>query len=168
MNQEQELKLQAFFDGELPEAEAREMANWVAANPGAAALQTELKNTRQALSEYETNIKLPEPREFYWSKIERDIRKLEEREELRPVSPPFGRFLRFLAPASAFAVVLVVGLFAARNSGLMGNPSRPELETAMADPGAFTYHDEQEGTTLVWLSYGENGLANADGAATIQ
>lgn len=170
MNTEQQLKLQAFFDGELPDAEAREIANWIATDPEAAALHSELKNTRQALSGHEAEIKLPESREFYWSKIEREINRLEKQEQAQPASPSFAKLFRLLVPASAFAVVAIVGLFAVRNFNPAGGARAvgPELETALADAGAFTYRDEQEGMTVVWLSYGENGLANGDSAATIQ
>lgn len=170
MDMEKQLKLQAFFDGELPEAEAREVANWIATDQEAAALHGELKNTRQALSGHEADIKLPESREFYWSKIEREINRLDKQEQAQPASPSFARLFRFLIPASAFAIVAIVGLFAVKNF----NPAEgaraagPELETALTDGGAFTYRDEQEGMTVVWLSYGENGLANGDAAATIQ
>ena len=153
MNKEQQLKLQAFCDDELSESEAREVTNWIATDPEAAALHTELKNTRQALSNYETEIKLPESREFYWSKIEREIRKQEEREELRPVEAPFARFWRFLVPVGSVAALLLIGLVAVKNFNSPGIVSRAGLETALADSGAMTYRDEQEGMTVVWLSY---------------
>ena len=43
MKQEQEFKLQAYLDGELPEAEARQVADWVAKDAEAAALLSELR-----------------------------------------------------------------------------------------------------------------------------
>jgi anti-sigma factor RsiW len=166
MNTDQQLKLQAFLDGELPEAEAREIATWIARDPEAAALHAELKNTRRALDGFEADIKLPESREFYWSKIEREIQKLEKREPPRPATPPLAWLWRLLIPASAFAVVAITAMFAFKNVG--GHARSTELQTALADSGAFTYRDEQEGMTVVWLSYGENGLANGESAATIQ
>ena len=42
-------------------------------------------------------------------------------------------------------------------------------ETALADPGAFTYRDYASGTTLVWLSYpAENELADDQEAYTVE
>ena len=73
MEYDAQLKLQAWLDGELPEAEAKEVAKWVAQDPEAALLQGELKNTRQALAAGEKPMQLPESREFFWSKIEREI-----------------------------------------------------------------------------------------------
>jgi anti-sigma factor RsiW len=162
MNTEQQLKLQAFLDGELPEAEAREIANWIANDQEAAALQTELKNTRKALSGHEADIKMPESREFYWSKIRRAISIDQPVEKAAPELSLMGQLLRVFMPASALAIVAITALVAAKNFGLLKGsaPATPELQTALNDPGAFTYRDEQEGMTVVWLSYNENRLAN--------
>ena len=72
-----QLKIQAFLDGELSEAEAREIAALIAADAEASALHTELKNTRRALMGAEADIKVPETREFYWNRISREISRLE-------------------------------------------------------------------------------------------
>ena len=45
MDYDAQLKLQAFLDGELPEAEASEVAKWLARDREAAALLEELRNT---------------------------------------------------------------------------------------------------------------------------
>ena len=73
MDYDSQLKLQAYLDGELPENEAREVAGWVAKDREAVALLSELKATRQAMADFEIGIKLPESREFYLSKIARQI-----------------------------------------------------------------------------------------------
>ena len=52
MTEEQQLKLQAFVDGELPEADAREVAAHVARDAEAADLLAELRHTRQALADF--------------------------------------------------------------------------------------------------------------------
>ena len=77
MDYDAQLKLQAFLDGELPEAEASEVANWLARDREAAALLEELRNTRDALAGFEAGIQLPESREFFWSKVQREIQRLE-------------------------------------------------------------------------------------------
>ena len=77
MDYKSQLKVQAWLDGELPEAEASEVTKWLARDREAAALQEELRNTRQALAGFEAGINLPESREFFWSKIEREIQRLE-------------------------------------------------------------------------------------------
>jgi anti-sigma factor RsiW len=162
MDFDAQLKLQAYLDGELPEVEAREVANWLARDPDAVALHTELRNTRSALVGFETGVQLPESREFFWSKIEREIQRLEPPETaLRPV-PWLARLRRLLVPVSGLALLLVAGL-------LTLNPAtRPTAEMETADSGAFTYHDDAAGATLVWLSYpAESEVANDPDSDTI-
>jgi len=178
-NHDDQLKLQAYFDGELPEPEARAVANWLARDREAVALLAELRNTRKALKGFESDIKLPETREFYWSKIEREIAQLE------PVEPTASRptqaspwWRKFLMPAGAFAaLLLLVGLVARQFNLPIGsalfsrNGSRQfcQVETAFSDTGAFTYRDQAAGITVVWLSYpGENEFAASGRADTIQ
>ena len=53
--------------------------------------------------------------------------------------------------------------------GLLGGAGAPQMETAAEDSGAFTYHDYDRGTTLVWLSYpAENEFAENQPTSTIQ
>ena len=164
MTKEQQVRLQAFLDGELPEREMREVAAWIAANPEAAALQLELTNTRQALKDFEKDIKLPESREFFWSKIERELNRVERAQAARPEVSPFLWLRRGLISAGGLAVVLVGLLIAWPRPAT----AQPEVETALADCGALTYRDEQAGMTVVWFSYGsENGLADRQPASTI-
>jgi len=175
MDHASQLKLQAFLDGELPEKEARDMAGRLAREPDAAALLAELRHTRQALKGFESDIRLPETREFFWSKIQRDIARLERAEPAARASVPMlAWWRRMLVPASAFAALALMVVVAARQWELPvgfggGARSTPVLETALDDSGAFTYRDQQAGVTLVWLSYpGENELADSDPADTLQ
>ncbi len=145
---ESELKIQAFLDGELPEAEAREVASWLAQDGDAAGLLAELKNTRQALAGFDRTIKVPESREFYWSKIQREIEKTVVEPAPVPAFSLFAQLRRMLIPATALALVCLAGVVALRQgAGPAG------AETAVATSGAFTYRDFNSGTTLVWLSY---------------
>jgi anti-sigma factor RsiW len=164
MDYDAQLKLQAFLDGELPEAEAKEVANWLARDSEAASLLAELRNTRQAMAGFEAGIKLPESREFYWSKIAREIERLETPAPA-PVSVPLiVRLRRLLMPATAIALLVLGGL-------MVTNGVRPRgggMETALADSGAFTYHDYSSGATLVWLSYpAEDEVADDEEMGTI-
>ena len=56
MDYDAQLKLQAFLDGELPEAEANEVANWLARDREAVALLAELRNTRKAMVGFEVGV----------------------------------------------------------------------------------------------------------------
>jgi anti-sigma factor RsiW len=155
MDFDAQLKLQAYLDGELPEAEAREVGNWLARDREAVALHTELRNTRQALVGFEVGAELPESREFFWSKIEREIQRLKPPEPAARTVPLLARLRRLLVPVSGLALLLLAGLLTLNPAGQPGS----EMETD--DSGAFVYHDDAAGATLVWLSYpAESEVAN--------
>ncbi len=148
MDYESQLKLPAYLDGELPEGEARQVANWLAQDRDAVALLGELRQTRKALAGFEDGIRLPETHDFYWSKIRREI----ERQE--PVAPPqvertpwVLRLRRLLMPATGLALAAIAVLLL-----VPGQPAAP-METAVADSGAMVYRDYSAGATFVWLPY---------------
>jgi anti-sigma factor RsiW len=157
MNQEQQLKLQAFLDGELPEREAREILAWTQRDSAAAALLAELKNTRQALAKSEPHLSVPESREFFWSKIEREIQRLEPHKNSKPNVSIFAGLRRFLLPASAVATVVIAGMiahFSAPKTVIenVADADTTTVETTLANSDATTYRDASEGTTLVLFS----------------
>ena len=159
-----QLKLQAYLDGELPEVEARSVANWLAQDREAVALLTELRHTRQALTGFEVGVQLAESREFFWSKIQREIERLEPA-AAQPVTVSWlARLRRYLMPAAAVALLGIAALtILPRDSRSLG------VETALEDSGAFTYHDDSAGTTLVWLSYpADNEVANNDDSGSLE
>lgn len=169
MDYEAQLKLQAFLDGELPEAEARRVGKWVACDREAASLLEELRNTRGALAGSEAGIQLPESREFFWSKVQREIQR---REAAAPTSAPrpfFAHWRRFLVPVSALAVFFAAAVLLIQPMGQSGRSTTSDIETALADAGAFTYRDYNAGTTLVWLSYpADNEVAESDEMDTVE
>jgi negative regulator of sigma E activity len=163
MDIDAQLKLQAFLDGELPEAEAKDVANWLARDQEAALLLGELRHTRQGLAGYETVMQLPESREFYWSKIKREIERLDPVPAAAPKRSLLAAWRRMLVPASAIAGVIIVALLMVGPQGVV-----TESEAAMEDPGAFTYRDYPAQATLVWLSYpAENEIAEPSSTDTI-
>src|SRR5438552_2301037 len=113
MNQDLHLKLQAYFDGELPQNEARKLADLLAHDAAARALLAELENTRSALAGFEGEIKLPESREFYWSKIQREIGRREEQGRTGSPLSLFAAWRRFFLPAGALAALVLGALLAA-------------------------------------------------------
>ena len=135
----------------------------------AVALHAELRNTRKALAGFETGVTLPESREFFWSKIEREIQRQEQRQCAPQSVPFFARLQRFLGPASAIAGLILVGLIANQQFGLLTGSGGFENKLALDDPGAFTYHDYSAGTTLVWLTYpAQKEIADTDSTDTLQ
>ena len=169
MDYETQLKLQAFLDGELPKAEASEVANWVTRDREGAAMLEELRNTREALAGAEAGIQLPETREFFWSKVRREIQRLEAPAPKSASRPLLARWRQFLVPASALALVFVALVVLIQPGGLAGRTGSADIETALADAGAFTYRDYSAGTTLVWLSYpADNEVAQSDEMDTVE
>jgi anti-sigma factor RsiW len=168
MNAERELKLQSYADGELPASDAAEVERWLAGDPEARALLEELRQTREALRAYEAEVRLPESREFYWSKIEREIRRLEAPERTRALaSTGVWALLRRWAPLAgmAAAITLAVALW---NWSRADRLAEVSAEFALADAEAFTYQDYANGVTLVWLPYpAEAEPANANTGETL-
>jgi anti-sigma factor RsiW len=164
MTEEQQLKLQAFLDGELPEKETREVAAWLARDADATALSGELRNTRKALADFDPELKVPESREFYWSKIEREIQPLEPVEETAKGPSLFALLRRLLLPVGAVAAVAVAVLIAVNSGGARAI----HVNSMLADAGAFTYRDDAQGMTVVWLSYpAENKFAESGSGDTL-
>jgi anti-sigma factor RsiW len=169
MDYNAQLKLQALLDGELPEDEASEVAKWVAQDREAAALLEELRNTRGALAGFGAEVRLPESRQFFWSKVEREIQRLETPAPKPARESYLAMVRRFLVPASAVAAVVIAGLMLNRSAGPSGLMVAAEIETALADSGAFTYRDYSAGTTLVWLSYpADTEVADNDEMGTVE
>jgi anti-sigma factor RsiW len=168
MDRDLQLKLQAYLDGELPEAEAREVAELLRSDAAVSTLFAELRTTRNALVGFEADIKLPESREFYWSKIEREICRLEKCQTPRSETSLFAAWRRFLVPAGAMAALVILGFLALP---LLHGPrvtASAEAEFTLADSDTFTYQDYANGTTLVWLSYpAENEFTEADSEDTL-
>jgi len=163
---EQQLKLQAFADGELPEREAHKVALLIQDDREAAKLVAELKDTREAIAHAEPQITFPGSREFYWSRIAREIQKREPEKG----SPANSNWRRLLWPiglsAGAIAVCFLTVIYEnpvadkpAQAASISSDADAPIVEPAQADSEAITYEDKSDGTTLVWFSADENSAA---------
>ena len=147
MDYDAQLKLQACLDGELSPRRARRLQARLAGDAEAQALLRELQATTAALAAFDQDLKLPESREFFWSKIEREIRRQPQPEPARAPASLLAGWRRWLAPAGALAAVLVATL-------LRDHPARgPQIESGLADSGALTYRDFAARATIVWFSY---------------
>src|SRR5437867_7321096 len=113
MKLESELKLQAYLDGELSGRQARKVAAWLATDPQAQLLLAELKMAKTALAGAEPEMALPENREFYWSKIQREIQRTEEAQP-RPVPRFLAAWRRLLAPTAGVALVTFLTVYTFR------------------------------------------------------
>lgn len=156
------LRLQAWLDGELDPAEAREMEAWVGQDPDAKVLADTLRSTTSVLSVHEPHYTVPESREFYWSKIARGI-ELEERRQAREetvrAANKVAWWRHWFVPAGALAALLLV---VPMTRWLPGSPEQAtlalehEIDTPVADVDAFTFRSESERMTVVWVSFDTN------------
>lgn len=167
LEQEVQLKLQAYVDGELSAIDIAQVEALLANDAEAQALVTELKNTAAALKGHEAAVTVPETRDFYWSQIRREIERLEK----LPASEESGSLLemwkRFLVPAGGVLAALVLLAMILLNSGNEGADSRmasnsnsgaasvevATVENAVDEAEVFTFEDQKEGMLVVWLSY---------------
>src|SRR5262245_20208447 len=109
MNQEQELKIQALIDRELSDREARQVEQLLATDAEAKALFTELNTTATFLKGNEPAMVVPESREFFWSKIEREISKPEPAAAAK--LPFWLAWRRYFAPFAGVAAVATLVVF---------------------------------------------------------
>ena len=155
------LKLQAWVDGELPESESARVAEWIRTDKEAEALAAELRMTSGFLAGNETEARLSESREFYWSKIERAIERAEVTvPESRPL-PWVALVRRFLAPASGFALVAFltlfsIGVFNHNPNGTSGGGDtqfRPLIEeqTLSEHVDTISYRTKSENMFVVYI-----------------
>lgn len=155
MNEQTQLKLQAFLDGELSAGEREEFESLLQRDAEANALLLELKHTSKALAGFEDGIKLPEARDFYWSKIQGQIGHEELVHAHR--SSRLAWLRRILVPVGSFAaVVLAVLLSLPKSEETLG------MVTYTSEGVAFTYQNYETGTTLVWLDFPENNFSETD------
>jgi hypothetical protein len=100
---------------------------------------------------------VPESREFFWSKIEREIRRQEPQKASASEISIFTAVRRWLLPAVAVSTLVIAGLVAHFNVPqaavkTVSDTDTPAVETTLANSDATTYRDAGEGTTLVWFS----------------
>jgi anti-sigma factor RsiW len=163
MKHDFEIEIQALIDGELSPRQAHRVEARLAQDTEANLLASELRQVRLALVGNEISPALPESREFYWSKSQRQI----EREASAPVRPARLSWAALLArislPVAGVAAVAVAVI-------LQGShPKFPVYDdVSMTDGGmqAVTFHDQTAHMTVVWLQ--DNNDQNAKAAPTEQ
>jgi anti-sigma factor RsiW len=140
---ESELKLQAWLDGELSAPEAQRISREIAGDAAAGRLVAELQAIKNALAGGETAVTVPETREFYWSKIERQIQR-------QAPARRQAAWLHWLSPVSGLAALACMAWLAA---GPFTTPSFDDISsTGEGTEEAVTFHDQAAGITVVWLS----------------
>lgn len=155
MNSEQQLKLMAWVDGELPEAEARQFSTLVQASPEAQAIASELRLCKSMLVGNESPKPLSDSREFYWSKIRREIARLEETAPLPRQFSWMTSWRRMLSPVSGLALIAFVSIF---SFNLLRTPTLEdtmkelvEVENLSEDVGSISYKSQSENMFVVYV-----------------
>jgi len=150
MKSDFELELQAYLDGELSQREARRVTEQLRREPEAQALLAELRNTATVLRENEPQMALPESREFFWSKIERQIASEAATVEREGV-PVSAMLRRYLAPFAGAALVVFLGVLALRP----GNEPFlhiAEVENLSDHMSSMSYRSHSDNMFIVWVS----------------
>lgn len=152
MNEEQLLQLQAWVDGELDPKDARKIEELLKADPDAEALAAELKMTKSFLAGNEPSVALNESREFYWSKIERQLAIPEP----LPATTGFLAWLqtwrRFLAPVSGLALIAFLSVLSINYFQSKDNLQHlVEVENLDPHVGSISYKSQSENMFVVYL-----------------
>lgn len=145
-----ELKLQALLDGELDAREVREVEALLAQDIQSAALMQELKWTKGAIVGNEAEVKLPESREFHWSKIERAIGAEEKKAAAAPAERAW--WLKFLYPATGLAAMVAVMFVISGGRTTDG----ADTESVPEDVNAVSFRSESQEMSVVYVA-DENG-----------
>ena len=150
MNQDLELKMQAWLDGELPPSEATLLSQALASNVEAQQLLSELKAVKTAMASNELEVKVPETREFYWSQIHRRIAHEEARQAVAPARKSFIlRWRKVLFPLAGVVAALAVVLVT--NKPNVPNYDLVQTTYTSSEIESMTFQDHASGMTVVWL-----------------
>ena len=156
INHETELKLQAYLDGELSAGEAKAIADLLGRDAGAQALYQELRIAKSFLAGNELERKLLESREFYWSKILRQIDRAESTQGDGLTEQEASRWWpRFMAPAGVLAALAVFVAVVLRSpeggQTVLALDDSQEIETPLEETSSFSFRSEAAAMTVVWV-----------------
>jgi len=149
MNETLEMKLQAWVDGELSAAEASAIERQIATDAEANGLVAELKSVTTAMAGNELVRTITDTREFYWSKIQREIERQARAEERAAQSPRVAAWRNWLSPFLGFASLACILLLAIKP---ISPPAFDEISSTGEGMEAVTFHDQSAGMTVVWLA----------------
>jgi anti-sigma factor RsiW len=162
MNSDTQLKVMAYLDKELSPGEARKIAGLISSDREVQELYAQLRAGRELLSPNEPEIKLPESRDFYWSKIKRQIESSEREPAPETVRPWWIRLIAPLAGTAAlFALLISVmtpgGTRIAEGTRELTSITAPgplhgEVEDLAPELSSVTFRSEEDGVTVVWLT----------------
>src|SRR5882672_10555533 len=139
MNVDVGIKLQMYLDGELTGRDTQRVAALIENDAEARALFGELQQTKSLLAANEPEFRLPESREFFWSKIEREIQRAEMVPEELPEPGWILFFRRHLGAFAGTSVVAALALFIAFQMNWVSHDLFEEIENPLDDTGSFSF-----------------------------
>ena len=159
MNDETKIKLQAYLDGELSGREATEISDFLNRDAEAKSFFAELQFVKTAMRGNELEIKLPESREFYWSKIQREIERDAKMQPSRVSAFAWWKptYVRFAGGMAAACALLMISFIAFNNGSPAKVASVPGEIEGNGEMGAITYHSNADRMTVVYLFDREPG-----------
>ena len=152
MNQELELQLQAYLDGELPASEARKLTELLTKDMAAQALLSELTFTKRALQGNEVEMALPETPEFYWSKIAREIECLDQMAAPSRPTPWWRVSFKYLVPIGGLAAICLLLVVPGTKEDTGEASSAAVIENLSPDMVASSFRSQSDGLKVIWLS----------------
>lgn len=168
MNLENQLQIQAWIDGELPESDALRIKGLVERDAAARVLADEFKALRAAMAGNETPVKLADTREFYWSQIRGKIDRVEIEGNTineRSISL-FDAWRRWLMPLAGTAMVALsaIGLaWLVSPSPSTGEMFAAEIENLSDEVGSYSFRAPGQNMFVVWVyDKGEAPAAESD------
>src|SRR5258706_330899 len=160
MNQDRQLKIQAFLDGELSSREARQVEQWLATDREAQALLNELKATQSLLATNEPEFSVSDTREFYWSQIQRRI----DQPVAEAARLPFWLvWRRYFAPFGAVAVVALLAVFSMKFYDVgLEDRHLAEIENLSEHASSLSFRSQSENMFVVWVYNKEQQFEETD------
>ena len=155
------LTVQAHVDGELPADQAGAVGARIQQDAESRHLAEELASTRELLALGEPEHKLAESREFYWSKIQRQIDAEARAQERAARAPRSGVawWLRFVVPAAAVALLLALAVpitmsrLGARHAiSFLGH----EIDSPLDETSTISFYSQADAMTVVWVQGVDN------------
>ncbi|MEM1221297.1 MAG: hypothetical protein AAGH40_00930 [Verrucomicrobiota bacterium] len=155
MTPEENIRLQAYFDNELPEEERNEVEQWLESSLEGQVQLEQWQRLRSSL--LVDTLPVPDP-EKEWEAVREQI----ELPNRRTQTIPFPRIIGAVAAVIAFALVL--RFTTAPTPSAESNPV-VLVDTEIEDASAIVYVDEESGWTVVWVEETLPATGTADGSA---
>lgn len=153
MNENQNLKLQAYVDGELSASEQKQVAALVETNAEARGLVEALRAAKTTLAGNEPEARLPETHPFHWSKISREIERYEAKPAFIREAGSLRWWLRYISPAAGFAALALMVVVGRIDPAISGSE---EIGNTSPEASSVVFRSQSEGMTVVWLQGDEN------------